>query len=153
MDFVFFATGAEPNVELARKSGLRIGETGAIAVNQYLQTSDPDIYTVGDCMENWDVITNSRRQLQLATNAIRTGYIAGRNVVLNNSLAYEGTVMSFVTKIFTHQIGAVGFTEREAKEKGLDVVSVGVLPPGYDKDLVANLLTINLLPTVRPRCS
>jgi len=129
VDFVFFGTGAEPNVGLARKAGLGIGETGAIAVNQYLQTSDPDIYATGDCMENWDIITGSKRQHQLATNAIRTGYIAGRNVALGNVLAYEGTVMPFITKIFGHQIGAVGLTEREAREKGLDAVSVTVDTP------------------------
>jgi len=129
VDFVFFATGAEPNVGLAPRAGLQIGETGAIAVNQFLQTSDPDIYAIGDCMENWDVITGSKRRHQLAANAIRTGYIAGRNVVLGNSIAYEGTAMPFVTKVFGHQIGAVGFTEREAREKGLDAVSVAVDTP------------------------
>ncbi len=126
VDFVFFATGAKPNVELARKAGLKIGETGAIAVNHYLQTSDSDIYAIGDCMENWDVIASSKRRIQLATNAIRTGYIAGRNAVLNNVISYEGTAMPFVTKVFGHQIGAVGFTEREAKERGVDVTSVRV---------------------------
>jgi len=126
VDFVFFATGAEPNAELARKAGLQIGETGAIAVNQYLKTSDPDIYAVGDCMENWDVITGAKRRHHLSTNSIRTGYVAGRNVVLGNRLTYEGTAMPFVTKIFGHQIGAAGFTEREARERGLDVVSVTV---------------------------
>jgi NADPH-dependent 2,4-dienoyl-CoA reductase/sulfur reductase-like enzyme len=126
VDFVFFATGAEPNVELARKTGLRIGETGAIAVNHYLQTSDPDIYAIGDCMENWNVITGSKRRIQLATNAIRTGYIAGRNIILNNAISYEGTVMPFVTKVFSHQIGAVGLTEREVKESGVNVASVRV---------------------------
>jgi len=127
--FIFFGTGAEPNVGLARKAGLELGETGAIAVNQYLQTSDPDIYAIGDCMENRDIITGSKRQHQLATNAIRTGYIAGRNIALGNVLAYEGTVMPFITKIFGHQIGAVGLTEREAREKGLDAVSVNVDTP------------------------
>jgi len=126
VDFVFFATGAEPNVELARRASLQIGETGAVAVNQYLQTNDPDIYAVGDCMENWDVIIGAKRRHQLATNSIRTGYIAGKNAALDNRLAYEGTAMPFVTKIFGHQIGAVGFTEREAKERGLDAVSVTV---------------------------
>jgi NADPH-dependent 2,4-dienoyl-CoA reductase/sulfur reductase-like enzyme len=126
VDFVFFATGAQPNLELARKASLKIGETGAIAVNHYLQTSDSDIYAIGDCMENWDVIAGSKRRIQLATNAIRTGYIAGRNAVLNNAISYEGTVMPFITKVFGHQIGAVGFTEREAKERGVDVASVKV---------------------------
>lgn len=129
VDFVFMATGAEPDVELARQAGLNIGEAGAIAVNQYLQTSDPDIYAIGDCIENWDIITGTKRRHQLATNAIRTGYIAGRNAVLGNRITYEGTVMPFVTKVFGHQIGAAGFTEREAKEKGLDAVSVVVETP------------------------
>ena len=126
VDFIFFATGAKPNVELAQNAGLEIGETGAVVVNQYLQTSDPDVYAIGDCVENWDVVTGSKRQHQLAANAIRTGYIAGRNVVLDNRLTYEGTAMPFVTKVFGHQIGAVGFTEREAREKGLEAVSIAV---------------------------
>lgn len=129
VDFVLLATGTTPNVELARKAGLEIGESGAIAVNQHLQTSHPDIYAIGDCMENWDMVTGSKRQLQLATNSIRNGYIAGRNAVLGNVLSYEGTVMPFVTKIFGHQIGAVGLTEREAREKGLEAVSVTVDTP------------------------
>ena len=129
VDFVFFATGAKPSIELTQKSGLEIGKTGAIAVNEYLQTNDPDIYAIGDCIENWDVITGTKRRHHLAANAIRTGYIAGRNAVLGNHLAYEGTVMPFITKVFGHQIGAVGFTEREVREKGLDVVSVAVETP------------------------
>jgi len=128
-DFVFFATGAKPNVELAQKAGLEIGESGAIAVNQYLQTTDPDIHAIGDCMENWDIVTGSKRRHQLAANAIRTGYIAGRNAVTGNQLTYEGTVMPFVTKVFGHQIGAVGFTEREARGKGLEAESVTVDTP------------------------
>ena len=129
VDFVFFATGTQPDVELARKAPLQIGKTGAIAVNQYLQTSDPDIYAVGDCMENWDVITKSKKRHQLSVNSIRTGYIAGRNATLGNRITYEGTTMPFVTKIFGYQVGAVGFTERGAQERGLDTVSVTVDTP------------------------
>jgi NADPH-dependent 2,4-dienoyl-CoA reductase/sulfur reductase-like enzyme len=129
VDFVLLATGTKPNVELAQKVGLKIGKTGAIEVNEYLQTSDPDIYAIGDCMENWDIPTGSKRSHLLAANAIRTGYIAGRNVVSGNRLTYEGTVMPFITKVFGHQIGAVGFTEREASERGLDTVSVVVDTP------------------------
>jgi NADPH-dependent 2,4-dienoyl-CoA reductase/sulfur reductase-like enzyme len=129
VDLVFFATGAKPDVELAQKAELKIGKTGAIAVNPSLQTSDPNIYAIGDCMENWDIVTGSKRRHQLAANAIRTGYIAGRNAVLGNKLTYEGTAMPFVTKVFDHQIGATGFTEREAREKGLETVSVAIDTP------------------------
>lgn len=129
VDFVFFATGAKPEVDLAQRAGLEIGETGAITVNKFLQTRDPDIYAIGDCMENWDVITGTKRRLLLATNSIRTGYIAGRNAVTGNLFTYEGTVMPFITKVFGNQIGAVGFTEREAREKRLEAVSVSVDTP------------------------
>ena len=129
IDFVFFGTGAEPNVKLAQKAGLEIGKTGAIVVNSYLQTSDPDIHAIGDCMENWDIIVGSKRVHQLANNAIRTGYIAGRNAILGNRISYGGTVMPFITKIFDYQVGAVGFTEREAKEKGMETISTTVNTP------------------------
>lgn len=129
VDLVFFGTGSEPNTNLARRAGLKIGETGGISVNKYLQTSDLDIYAVGDCIDNWDAIARSKRQHQLSTTALRTGYIAGRNVTLGNHFVYEGTVMPFITKIFGHQIGAVGFTEREATEKGFTPISVVVDTP------------------------
>ena len=129
VDFVFLATGASPNVELARKAGLKIGETGAIEVDRYLQTIDPHTYAIGDCMENRDIATGAKRQHQLAANAIRTGYIAGRNVVQGNKLTYEGTVMPFVTSVFGCQIGAVGLTEREASERKLEPVSIAVDTP------------------------
>jgi NADPH-dependent 2,4-dienoyl-CoA reductase/sulfur reductase-like enzyme len=129
IDFIFFGIGAEPNVKLAQKMGLQLGETGGIVVNQYLQTSEPDIYAIGDCMENWDMIIGSKRRHQLATNAIRTGYIAGRNAVLGNKISYRGTVMPFITKILDYQVGAVGFTEREAREKGIETASTTVNTP------------------------
>jgi NADPH-dependent 2,4-dienoyl-CoA reductase/sulfur reductase-like enzyme len=123
IDFVFFATGTEPNSELAQKAGIKIGETGAIAVNEYLQTSDPDIYAIGDCMENWERISGTKIRYQTATNAARTGRVAGRNLILRNVIRYPGTVMPFVTEVFGYQVGAVGFTETRARERGFDIVS------------------------------
>jgi len=123
VDFIFFGTGAEPNTDLAQRAGIRLGETRAIAVNEYLQTNDPDIYAIGDCMENWDTITDTKRCYQTATNAARTGRIAGRNLALGNVLAYQGTVMPFIMEIFGYEVGTVGFTEAYAGEQGFDVVS------------------------------
>jgi NADH oxidase (H2O2-forming) len=129
VDLVFLTTGARPNVELAQKAGLQIGETGGVVVNQYLQTSDPDIYAAGDCIENWDSITGSKTRRLMVTTAGRTGDVAGRNLVLGNSFPYEGTLMTFVIEVFGHQIGTVGFTEKVAREKGLDVVSTTISIP------------------------
>jgi NADH oxidase (H2O2-forming) len=129
VDLIFLTTGARPNVELAQKAGIEIGETGGILVNQYLQTSDPDIYAAGDCLENWDMMTGSKIRRLMVTTAGRTGNVAGENVVRGNSTPYEGTLMTFVIEIFGNQIGAAGFTERLAREKGLDVVSATVSSP------------------------
>jgi len=126
VDLIFLTTGARPNVELAQKAGIEIGETGGILVNRYLQTSDPDIYAAGDCLENWDMITGSKTRRLMVTTAGRTGGVAGENLVKGNSIPYEGTLMTFVIEIFGNQIGAAGFTERLAREKGLDVVSATV---------------------------
>jgi len=122
VDFVFFATSSRPNVELARKAGIRIGESGAIAVNEYLQTNDPDIYAIGDCMENWDRITGSKRTYQTATSGATTGRIAATNLIRGNVLPHQGTVMTFVTRVFNYEVGTVGFTEIYAREQGLNVV-------------------------------
>jgi len=129
VDLIFLTTGARPNVELAQKAGIEIGETGGILVNQYLQTSDPDIYAAGDCLENWDMMTGSKTRRLMVTTAGRTGGVAGENLTKGNSTPYEGTLMTFVIEIFGNQIGAAGFTERLAREKGLDVVSVTVSSP------------------------
>ncbi len=121
VDFVLFATGSRPNVDLARKAGIEIGETGAVAVNEYLQTSDPDIYAIGDCMENSDAIRGSKIRYQTATNTARSGKIAATNLTMGNVLLYKGTTMPFITEIFGYQVGAVGFTEKYARDNGLDV--------------------------------
>lgn len=129
VDLVFLATGAKPSVELARKAGIQIGEVGAIAVNQYLQTSDPDIYAVGDCMENWDMMTGAKTPRLMVTTAGVTGDVAGTNLVSGNSLPYRGTARTFVIDIFGHKVGTAGFTERVAREKGMDVVSITATLP------------------------
>ena len=123
IDFVFLATGAEPNTGLARRAGIKLGETGAINVNEYLQTSDPNMYAIGDCMENWDRITGTKIRYQTATNAARTGRIAGRNLILGNVIRHQGTVMPFTMEIFGYEVGTVGLTEARAREQRFDVVS------------------------------
>ncbi len=123
VDFVFLATGAKPNVEMARKAEIEIGETGGILVNEYLQTSDPDVYAAGDCIELWDSITGSKTQHLMVTTAGITGDLAARNLVTGNSTPYQGILVNFVIEIFGHQVGTVGLNERLARERGLDVVS------------------------------
>jgi NADH oxidase (H2O2-forming) len=123
VDFVVFATGVKPNVEVARRAGLEIGKTGSIVVNEYLQSSDPDIYAVGDCMENWDVISGGKRGRQMVTTAGITGEVAATNLVRGNVLPYQGTAMTFIIEVLGYQVGTVGLSERLARDSGLDVFS------------------------------
>jgi len=145
VDLIFLTTGARPNIELARKAGIEIGDTGGILVNQYLQTSDPDIYAAGDCLENWDMMTGSKTRRLMVTTAGRTGNVAGENLVKGNSIPYEGTLLTFVIEIFGNQIGAAGFTERLAREKGLDVISTTVSSPTSRPHLGNNILHYKLI--------
>jgi len=145
IDLIFLTTGAKPNVELAQKAGIEIGETGGILVNQYLQTSDSDIYAAGDCLENWDMMTGSKTRRLMVTTAGRTGGVAGENLVKGNSIPYEGTLMTFVIEIFGNQIGATGFTERLAREKGLDVVSATLSSPTSRPHLGGKILHHKLI--------
>jgi NADH oxidase (H2O2-forming) len=151
VDLIFLTTGARPNVELAQKAGIEIGKTGGILVNQYLQTSDPDIYAAGDCLENWDIITGSKTRRLMVTTAGRTGNIAGENLVRGNTTPYEGTLMTFVIEIFGNKIGATGFTERFAREKGLDVVSATVSSPTSRPHLGNTILHHKLIADRRTR--
>jgi NADPH-dependent 2,4-dienoyl-CoA reductase/sulfur reductase-like enzyme len=124
VDLLIFATGSKPHIDLAEKAGIRIGETGAIAVNQYLQTSDPDIYAIGDCMENWDVVTGAKTRRLMVTTARITGNIAAMNLVKGKVIPYRGTTMTFIMDVSGYEVGAVGFTEEKAKKMGLDATSV-----------------------------
>jgi NADH oxidase (H2O2-forming) len=124
VDLLIFATGANPNIDPAEKAGIKIGKTGAIAVNQYLQTSDPDIYAVGDCMENWDVVTGAKTRRLMVTTARITGSIAAINLLKGNTVPYRGTTMTFIMDLSGHQVGAVGFTEESARNMGFDVATV-----------------------------
>ena len=74
-------------------------------------------------MENWDVITGFKTRRLMVTTAGITGEVAATNLVLGNTVPYQGTAMTFIIEIFGYQVGSVGFTEKLAREKGMDVVS------------------------------
>jgi len=74
-DWALVAKGIVPNVELANKAGLRIGKTGGIEVNHYLQTSDPCIYAAGDCIEGWYMVNGKKTLTALATHSNRNGRV------------------------------------------------------------------------------
>lgn len=80
VDMVLLAMGVKPNVDLAQKAGLTLGETGALQVNEYLQTSDPDIYAGGDCVENTHRLSGKKVYTPLGSTANKHGRIIADHI-------------------------------------------------------------------------
>jgi NADH oxidase (H2O2-forming) len=120
-DVVIFGIGARPNVELARQAGLELGPLGAIAVDRYMLTSDPDILAVGDCAEKVSFFTGKPSPLRLASIATAEARIAGANLF---ELRREnpGSIGVFSTKINGLAMGIAGMGEKAAQEASIDYV-------------------------------
>jgi len=123
-DWVLVAKGIIPNVDLARKAGLKIGKTGGIEVNQYLQTSDPCIYAAGDCIEGWNMLNGEKTITALATHSNRNGRVIGRNIHFGNIVPFLGSLNTFGAEIFGTTVVSMGIKESVAKREGLEVLSI-----------------------------
>jgi NADPH-dependent 2,4-dienoyl-CoA reductase/sulfur reductase-like enzyme/rhodanese-related sulfurtransferase len=126
------AVGVRPNVDLARRAGLTIGETGGIVVDRYMQTSDLNIYAVGDCTEQHHLITQGETYAPLGDLANLEGRVAGENAVLGNVATFPGTVQSGICKIFDCAAGSTGLSETKARESGYEDIT-SVIIAGTDK--------------------
>ncbi|HDS46247.1 MAG TPA: pyridine nucleotide-disulfide oxidoreductase [Methanomicrobia archaeon] len=118
-DMVIVALGVRPRAELAETAGLEMGEYG-VQVNEYLQTSDPDIYAGGDLIEYECEITRKPVLGQIRPNAVIGGRIAAKNI-LGYGIKFPRLLNSFAAKMFDKSIASVGITEAIAKEEGFDV--------------------------------
>jgi len=120
-ELVIIAVGARPNVELARRAGLTIGVTGAVAVNAYLETSDPDIYAVGDCVENRHLVSGQPVYLPLAGTAGKQGRVAGDNLA-GRRTTFKGVLGTSVMKIMDWNVACTGLGEDQARSLGYETV-------------------------------
>ena len=124
-EMVLFSIGVRPELDLIKKAGLEIGKTGGVVVNEFMQSSDPDIYVVGDMAEITNRITGDKTRIPLAGPANRQGRIAGDNVC-GGKKKYTGSIGSSVVKVFDKTFAMTGLTEKQAKN--LDAASVTVHP-------------------------
>ncbi|MEM0463099.1 FAD-dependent oxidoreductase [Pyrobaculum sp.] len=121
-DAVVLATGVVPNVELATALGARLGPTGAVSVDPYLETSVPNVYAAGDVAEAVHAVTGKPVWIPLAPYANKMGYVAGVNAGAGEKkLQFPPVVGAAVTKFFDMYIGKAGLSEAEAKAAGLNV--------------------------------
>ncbi|HQV78430.1 MAG TPA: FAD-dependent oxidoreductase [Chitinophagales bacterium] len=114
-DAVILAIGVKPETQLAKNAGLAIGETGGILVNEYLQTSHPDIYAVGDAVEVTHTIHHKKVLIPLAWPANRQGRLVADNITFGNKYKYAGSLGSSILKFFELSVASTGLNEKILK--------------------------------------
>jgi len=120
---VVMAVGVSPNTALAKAAGLAIGATGGIATDEYMRTSDPDIYAAGDCVEVQNRLTGRPMLAPYGDLANLEGRVAGENAAIGDTARFPGTIGSGICKVFDFAAGATGLSERRAKEAGFEVAT------------------------------
>lgn len=121
---VILAMGYKPNTKLAAGAGLPVSDKGFIKVDDYMRTSDPDVFAVGDCAEKRDFITRKPSPVMLASTACAEARIAGMNLFKLSAIkTFIGTISIFSTAIGTNGFGVAGITETQAKAENFDFVT------------------------------
>jgi len=119
-DMVLLSVGVKPEHTLAKQAGLEFGASGGLLVNEYLQTSDINIFAAGDMIEITHKVHGKRMRIPLAGPANRQGRIAATNV-LGGKMAYHGALGTSVVKIFEQVAASTGLTEKAARDAGYNV--------------------------------
>ena len=129
-DVVLMSLGVRPHVELAKKAGLRMGETGAIWVNERMETSAGGVYAAGDCAETTHLVTGKKVWVPLGSTANKQGRVVGINVCGGNA-TFPGVLGTTVFKTFDYRVAKTGLSMREARGEGFHPVQAIVR--GYDR--------------------
>ncbi|KAF2002087.1 FAD-dependent pyridine nucleotide-disulfide oxidoreductase [Amniculicola lignicola CBS 123094] len=128
-DIILMTVGIRARIDLAKTAGLTVGRTG-ITVNKYMQTSDPDIYAVGDMVESPHRILHKPLQVALAGPANRQGRLSADHI-FGKKIAYRGSVGTAVCKVFDLCIGSVGLSVEALRASGREPQWVTVHPPDH----------------------
>jgi NADPH-dependent 2,4-dienoyl-CoA reductase/sulfur reductase-like enzyme/rhodanese-related sulfurtransferase len=111
-DMVILSIGVRPDTRLATTADLTLGPARGIQVNKYLQTSDPDIYAVGDAIEFANPITGQPMVTYLAGPANKQGRICANNIALGNTDEYHGSINTAILQVFDMTAGSAGMASK-----------------------------------------
>ena len=125
-DLVIVAIGVLPNSELARRAGLEVDPSGAIRVNDRMQTSDPAIFAGGDCVTVPNLVTGKPGFFPYGSLANRQGRVIGTNLA-GGQAVFQGSVGTFILKLFEISVGGAGLSVQRAAREGLEVISAFVV--------------------------
>ncbi len=118
-DMVILAVGVRPRAKLAQDAGLLVSASGGIVVNERMQTSDPDIYAAGDCVDIIHLVSGKRFVAPFGSMANREGRVVADNIAGIPSV-FKGGVGSFIVKAFEMSLGSVGLSLESALAEGFD---------------------------------
>ncbi len=116
-DFVVLGTGVKPNTDFLQGSGIRLGIYNSIKVDRTLKTSKQGVYAVGDCTDNYNLVTNRYTWVPMGSTANKEGRCAAINIA-GGSCFFDGILNSTITKYFNLTISIIGISYREAQELG-----------------------------------
>lgn len=122
-DMVLLSIGVRPETKLAKDAGLAIGERGGIAVNDYMQTSDADIYALGDAVEVRHLVTGQPALIPLAGPANKLGRIVADNIVFGNKKKYPGSIGTSIAKVFDLTVAAAGANAKLLQRNNIPYIS------------------------------
>lgn len=129
-DMTILSIGVRPENELAKNAGLELGPRGHIIVNEYLQTSNEDIFAVGDAIEVVDYVNGNKTAIPLAGPANRQGRIAAKNM-MGHKEKYQGTLGTSVAKVFDLTVSSTGNNEKTLKRLGIPYEVLHIHPSSH----------------------
>lgn len=129
-DMVLLAIGVSPDTVMAKAAGLETGIRGSIVVNEHMQSSEPDIYAVGDAVQVKHFVTGENALISLAGPANKQGRIAADNICGIHS-SYRGSMGSSVFKLFDMTVAMTGINEKSAKAAGIETEAIILSPASH----------------------
>lgn len=122
-DMVLLSIGVRPETKLAKDAGLAIGERGGITVNDYMQTSNANIYALGDAVEVRHLVTGQPALIPLAGPANKQGRIVADNIVFGNKEKYPGSIGTSIAKVFDLTVAAAGANAKLLQRNNIPYIS------------------------------
>jgi NADPH-dependent 2,4-dienoyl-CoA reductase/sulfur reductase-like enzyme len=149
-DVIVAAAGSLPNVELAAEAGIQLGATGAIAVDERMETSLPGVFAAGDCAEALHLVTGRPAYIPLGTTANRMGRVAGA-CAAGGRERFAGIVGTSIVKVCRLGVAMTGLSAAEARKEGFDPVSARITALDHPKYFHGKPTTVGLTADRRSR--
>jgi len=143
-DLILFAGGVKPNTDLVNKTGVQLGDTGAIKVNERMETNIKDIFACGDCAEMYNLITGKPMYCPLGSTANKTGRIAG-DCMTGGSLAFRGVLGTGIYQVFEMTVAKTGLSEKQAIAEGFEVAVCHNIKPNKPEYMAGREMVIKAI--------